>query len=144
MLEFTDRRGLEREIERLRSRHKARIIPGHTAITRSIEDELRNNFAGQLRTFETPLAEFGSDFQKSIWQALRGVPFGTTSTYADLSIQVGKPGANRATGRANGDNQLAIIVPCHRILDADGALVGYGGGIERKQWLIEHEKRAAR
>lgn len=144
LLEFTDRRGLEREVERLRKRHKARIIPGRTAITTSIEDELRDYFAGDLRTFKTPLADFGSDFQKSIWKALQDVPFGTTSTYAELAKQVGKPDAFRATGRANGANQLAIIVPCHRILSTQGELVGYGGGIERKKWLIDHEKRAAR
>jgi AraC family transcriptional regulator of adaptative response/methylated-DNA-[protein]-cysteine methyltransferase len=141
LLEFVDRRGLEREIERLRLKQKAGIAPGRTAPIVQIERELADYFAGRSTTFETPLARAGSHFQLAVWDALVAIPPGETLTYAALAHQVGRPRAVRAVGAANGANVLAIVIPCHRVIGADGELTGYGGGIARKRWLLDHERR---
>lgn len=142
LLEFTDRRGLEREVERMRQKHNAAIIPGNNRITNSIENELKAYFAGRLKKFNTPLHLSGTPFQKTVWQALIKIPYGKTRSYTDQSHAIGNPKAHRAVARANGANQLAIIVPCHRVINADGKLAGYAGGLARKKWLLEHERNA--
>ncbi len=142
LLEFVDRRGLEREIERLRQRQKAGIAPGRTAPIEQIERELAAYFAGRSMTFETPLARAGSPFQNAVWDALLTIPPGETWSYAELARAVGNPKAVRAAGTANGCNQLAIVIPCHRVINANGQLGGYAGGLPRKQWLLEHERRS--
>jgi AraC family transcriptional regulator of adaptative response/methylated-DNA-[protein]-cysteine methyltransferase len=143
MLEFVDRRGLEREIERLRLRQKAGIAPGRTAPIVQIEQELAEYFAGRSMVFKTPLARSsGSPFQNAVWDALLTIPPGETWSYAQLARTVGSPRAVRAVGTANGANQLAIVIPCHRVINANGELGGYGGGLPRKRWLLEHERRA--
>jgi len=86
----------------------------------------------------------GSDFQSRVWHALLAIPAGTTCSYAELARSIGSPSAVRAVGRANGDNRLSIVVPCHRVIGADGALTGYGGGLARKQKLLDHERTATR
>lgn len=141
LLEFVDRRGLEREIERLRNKMKAAIIPGGTPPIHSIEKELKAYFAGTLKQFSTPIHILGSPFQKMAWNALTLIPYGETRSYAEQAQALGKPTAYRAVANANGANSLAIIVPCHRIINSNGNLGGYGGGIARKQWLIEHEQK---
>lgn len=141
LLEFTDRRGLEREIERLRKVIKAAVIPGKTKITCLIEKELKDYFNGKLREFKTPLAHFGTPFQKQVWDLLKQIPYGTTCSYTDIAKQAGNESAFRAAARANGSNQLAIVIPCHRVIKTDGTLAGYSGGLARKQWLIDHEKK---
>ena len=141
LLEFVDRRGLEREVERLRQRTQSAIIPGTSAPIVSIERELKDWFDGTLQTFKTPLFLLGSPFQKTAWEALRSIPYGETRSYFEQAAMIGNPSACRAIANANGANQLAIIIPCHRIINSDGALGGYGGGIARKQWLIDHEKQ---
>ena len=143
LLEFVDRRGLEREIERLRARRKQAIVPGETAITTQIAAELTQYFAGERRTFQTPLALLGSAFQQRVWAALQAIPVGETRSYADVAAAVGNPAAVRAVAQANGANQLAIVIPCHRVINADGELGGYGGGLSRKQWLLAHERQLA-
>lgn len=135
LLEFTDRRGLEREIERLRKRRNATIHPGTSTVLQQACEELVAYFSGTLRDFQTPLSYVGTDFQINVWQTLRTVPHGSTITYADLAARIGKPNAPRAAGRANGANQLAIIVPCHRVIGTDGTLTGYGGGLDRKKMV---------
>jgi AraC family transcriptional regulator of adaptative response/methylated-DNA-[protein]-cysteine methyltransferase len=140
LLEFVDRRGLEREVERLRKRTKSAIIPGSTKPIISIEKELRLYFEGTLKEFETPINLLGSPFQKLVWQALTQIPYGETRSYSKQAENMGKPTAFRAVANANGANQLAIVIPCHRIINLDGSLGGYGGGIARKKWLIEHER----
>jgi AraC family transcriptional regulator of adaptative response/methylated-DNA-[protein]-cysteine methyltransferase len=142
LLEFVDRRGLEREIERLRHRQKAGIAPGRTAPIVQIEAELGEYFAGRSMTFETPLARAGSPFQNAVWDALLTIPPGETWSYAELARVVGNPKAVRAAGTANGCNQLAIVIPCHRVINANGELGGYAGGLPRKRWLLEHERRS--
>lgn len=140
LLEFVDRRGLEREVERMRRRLNAAIIPGKTAPIESIEKELTAYFEGTLKIFHTPLFLLGSAFQKTVWDALCKIPYGATKSYAEQADIIGKPTASRAVANANGANQLAIVVPCHRIITSSGDLGGYGGGIARKQWLLQHEK----
>lgn len=140
LLEFVTRRGLEREVERLRHRGFV-IIPGNAPPLTSIESELKTYFEGSLTQFKTPYRVFGSLFQQQVWQALCQIPYGETRSYAKQSISLGKPNSYRAVANANGANQLAIIIPCHRVIASDGTLGGYGGGLAVKQWLIEHEKR---
>lgn len=141
LLEFVDRRGLEREVERLRWKTKSAIIPGHTKPMTSIETELKLYFDGTLREFKTPLLFLGSPFQKCVWEELRKIPIGETRSYADVAIAVGKSSAFRAVAQANGANQLAIIIPCHRVINKNESLGGYGGGLMRKEWLLNHEKK---
>jgi AraC family transcriptional regulator of adaptative response/methylated-DNA-[protein]-cysteine methyltransferase len=142
LLEYVDRRGLEREIERLRARLKAGIAPGRTAPIARIEKELAAYFAGRSTAFKTPLKRGGSPFQNSVWDALLTIPPGETWSYAELARAVGRPRAVRAVAQANGANQFAIVIPCHRVINANGEIGGYGGGVPRKRWLLEHERRA--
>ena len=107
------------------------------------EAQLRAYFAGELRGFELPLAPRGTDFQLSVWEALLEIPYGATTTYSELAAAIGCPSACRAVGAANGRNPLAVIVPCHRVIGAAGALTGYGGGLERKRALLALEARKA-
>jgi methylated-DNA-[protein]-cysteine S-methyltransferase len=100
-------------------------------------------FAGKLTDFDLPLAPAGTAFQTGVWQALQGVPYGTTISYAELAGRVGRPGHFRAVGSANGRNPISIIIPCHRVVGSNGSLTGYGGGIERKRWLLDHEAAVA-
>lgn len=141
LLEFVDRRGLEKEIERLRSRLKIGIIPGRTLITAQIEQELTAYFNGTSFVFNTPCFLLGSDFQKAVWNALQQIPVGETLSYLSLAKIIGKETAYRAVANANGANPLAIIIPCHRVINESGELGGYGGGLSRKSRLLEHEKK---
>lgn len=140
LLEFVDRRGLENEVKRLRARLKVGVIPGKTTISEVIEQELAGYFQGKSFEFSTPCFFLGSDFQKQVWQQLKLIPPGETCSYLDVATAVGRPQAYRAVANANGANQLALIIPCHRVINADGKLGGYGGGVSRKTWLLEHEK----
>lgn len=141
LLEFVDRRGLEREIERLRLKKSAAIIPGITDPIKSITLELKSYFEGTLAKFKTPLHLLGSPFQKLVWEELTRIPYGQTRTYAEQAASIGRIGSYRAVANANGFNQIAIVIPCHRIINSNGELGGYGGGIIRKKWLIDHEKQ---
>ena len=110
------------------------------AILRSAAAELDAYFQRQLTEFETPLAfHRGSDFRRSVWQALRRIPYGHTRSYVDIAREIGQPAAMRAVGAANGANPIAIMVPCHRVIGAKGALVGFGGGLDSKRKLLELE-----
>lgn len=140
LLEFVDRRGLEREIERLRNKTKSAIIPGRTAIISSIEKELKDYFQGKLKQFKTPIFLLGSVFQKRVWAELMKIPSGETRSYAQIAKAISHPDACRAVGTANGLNQIAIVIPCHRVINSNGDLGGYGGGIARKEWLLHREK----
>jgi methylated-DNA-[protein]-cysteine S-methyltransferase len=106
---------------------------------RTVRDQLSAYFAGELRTFELPLRMTGTDFQRRVWGELFKIPFGATISYAEQARWVGRPGAARAVGAANGRNPIAIVVPCHRVIGADGSLTGYGGGLDLKGWLLHHE-----
>lgn len=102
--------------------------------------QLREYFAGDRLTFDLPLSPAGSTFQQKVWMALRDIPYGRTASYGEIATELGQPTASRAVGLANGRNPLAVIVPCHRVIGANGALTGFGGGLERKRWLLEHER----
>lgn len=104
-------------------------------------EQLEAYFEGRLQLFDLPVEPAGTDFQRQVWQALREIPFGYTQGYGELAARIGRPGAARAVGMANGRNPIPIIIPCHRVIGADGSLTGYGGGIERKRWLLVHEGR---
>jgi methylated-DNA-[protein]-cysteine S-methyltransferase len=111
---------------------------------RPLREQLRAYFAGELQAFDVPLAARGTPFQQRVWQLLRTIPYGTTTTYGELARRLGNGNASRAVGLANGRNPIGIVIPCHRVVGADGALTGYAGGIERKRWLLEHERRHTR
>lgn len=139
ILEFTDRRMLETQLARLSRKLACAFVPGSTDLSRMMERELAEYFAGQRRVFETPLSTPGTDFQQRVWAALREIPYGTVRSYGEQARAIGEPKAVRAVARANGDNRIAIVIPCHRVIGADGTLTGYGGGLSRKRWLLEHE-----
>ncbi|HVX62078.1 MAG TPA: methylated-DNA--[protein]-cysteine S-methyltransferase [Pirellulales bacterium] len=108
---------------------------------KQVEDELARYFAGESCEFNVRLAPRGSEFQREVWNELRRIPPGATLTYAQLAARIGRPKAVRAAGAANARNPISIIVPCHRVVGARGALTGYAGGLERKEWLLRHETR---
>lgn len=105
------------------------------------KEQLQAYFEGTLRTFDLPLAPAGTDFQQSVWNVLRGLPYGRTASYLDIALLLGNEKATRAVGAANGRNPVPIIVPCHRVIGAKGKLTGYAGEVWRKKWLLEHEAR---
>lgn len=139
LLEFVDRRGLENEIVRLRKRLNAVILPERKPMVDQLEKELMAYFETGIRTFETPLYLLGSDFQKNVWQELMKIPDGTTISYKELAQKIGNDKASRAVARANGSNQIALIIPCHRVINSNGELGGYAGGLARKEWLLKNE-----
>jgi AraC family transcriptional regulator of adaptative response/methylated-DNA-[protein]-cysteine methyltransferase len=140
MLDFVDRRGLERAIARFR----APVVPGTNAHLEQLRRELAEYFAGTRSRFDVAVAPVrGTPFQRRAWEYLRKIPYGETRTYADEARAIGSPGAVRAVGSANGMNFVAIVVPCHRVIASDGSLAGYGGGLARKRWLLGHESRIA-
>ena len=105
-----------------------------------VRDSMERYFAGDLAALgDIPWATAGTDFQRTVWRALVEIPAGTTTTYAALAARIGRPAAVRATGFANGSNPVGIVVPCHRVIGSNGSLTGYGGGLERKRWLLRHE-----
>jgi AraC family transcriptional regulator of adaptative response/methylated-DNA-[protein]-cysteine methyltransferase len=140
LLEFVDRRALETELRALRRTLGAAIVPADDPILQQTRRELAEYFDGRRREFTMPLHQRGSDFQRKAWAALCRIPYGETRSYAEMARAVGSPAAVRAIGRVNGQNRIAIIVPCHRVIRSDGSLCGYGGGRWRKQWLLDHEK----
>ncbi len=104
---------------------------------------LREYFAGKLSAIDSlPVKTAGTEFQREVWDALRAIPCGTTISYGELAKRIARPKAVRAVGLANGSNPVGVVVPCHRVIGSDGSLTGYGGGIERKRWLLEHESKA--
>lgn len=143
LLEFVDRRALERQIVTLRRRMRCAIVPGNNQHLDTIADELSRYFDGTLTQFTVPVVLAGTPFQLAVWNRLRRIPHGQTLSYAQLAEDIGRPGSQRAVGRANGDNRVAIVVPCHRVVRADGTLCGYGGGLWRKKWLLEQERAVA-
>ncbi|MBV8047316.1 MAG: methylated-DNA--[protein]-cysteine S-methyltransferase [Paludibacterium sp.] len=143
LLEFVDRRMLETEFHDLQRRLRARILAGDNAIMRQTRQELAEYFAGQRQTFDVPLDTPGSDFQRTVWQALQRIPCGQTASYKQQAERIGRPQAVRAVAAANGANRVSILVPCHRVIGSDGDLTGYGGGLPRKAWLLAHEARMA-
>jgi AraC family transcriptional regulator of adaptative response/methylated-DNA-[protein]-cysteine methyltransferase len=143
MLEFADRRMLEKQIDTLARRIGALAVPRSNRILEQTEDELTRYFEGALRTFTIPLFAPGTPFQEAVWRALLTIPYAETRSYLEQARIVGRPTATRAVARANGDNRIAIIIPCHRVVGADGRLTGYGGGLWRKKYLLDMEQKTA-
>jgi AraC family transcriptional regulator of adaptative response/methylated-DNA-[protein]-cysteine methyltransferase len=140
LLEFADRRMLQTQLRRLASRLRCSFAPGTTTVIDRAVDELDSYFAGTLERFTMPISTPGTDFQTAVWDRLREIPYGTTTSYGDVARDIGRPSAVRAVARANGDNRIAIVIPCHRVVGSDGRLTGYGGGLWRKQKLLDHER----
>ncbi len=142
LLEFLDRPALTREVEELQNRYGYAVAPGQNPHLQQIEAELTQYFAGKRTEFSVPLHLPGSEFARQVWAELAQIPYGQTSTYGTIAALLGKPGASRAVGLANGHNRLAIVLPCHRVIGADGSLTGYGGGQPRKAFLLRLEQAA--
>lgn len=141
LLEFFGRKGLAKEVQTLQSACKGALGLGRFPPTDQIEVELKAYFTGQSAEFKTPVAMGGSAFAREVWTELMQIPAGETRSYSEVAAAVGRPGAARAVARHIGANPLALIVPCHRVIGADGSLTGYGGGLDRKQKLLELEHR---
>lgn len=140
LLEFWDRRMLETQFSVLEKRLDAVLFPGSTGPLEQLKGEVDAYFAGKLRVFKTPIALPGSAHQKQVWRALLALPYGQTISYGQLAASIGRPSSTRPVARAVGENRLAIVIPCHRIIGADGQLTGYGGGLWRKRYLLDLEQ----
>lgn len=141
LLEFSDRRMLDTQFATLRKYFKCAIVPGENKHLRLLKNELKKYFSGELRNFTVPIVYPGSDFQQRVWNQLMKIEYGKTLSYKELAEKVGSPDAQRAAGHANGLNRIAIIIPCHRIINKNGKLGGYGGGVWRKQKLLQLESQ---
>ena len=139
LLEFVDRRMLETQISRLSKALKARIVPGSHPYFDLLSGQLDEYFCGRRREFDIPLVLPGTPFQQKVWAGLQSIPYGSTRSYKEQAEAIGSPQAVRAVAKANGDNRIAILIPCHRVIGANGELVGYGGGLSRKQYLLKLE-----
>ncbi len=140
LLEFSDRRMLETQFETVRKLFRMPVVPGANRHLERLQHELAGYFAGTQRSFTVPLVYPGTPFQRRVWEQLLLVPYGETRSYQELATAVGNPAAVRAVGRANGLNRIVILIPCHRIVNKNGDLGGYGGGLRRKQYLLNLEQ----
>jgi AraC family transcriptional regulator of adaptative response/methylated-DNA-[protein]-cysteine methyltransferase len=141
MLEFVERKKLEGHVERYRKHFNATVLPGETPALKLIKKELADYFAGRNLGFTSKIADAGTEFQNEVWAELRRIPPGVTRSYQEMATRIGRASAVRAVANANRLNRCAIILPCHRVIGADGTLTGYAGGLWRKQWLLDHERR---
>jgi AraC family transcriptional regulator of adaptative response/methylated-DNA-[protein]-cysteine methyltransferase len=140
LLEYTDRRMLEANFERMRQRFGCAVVPGEHALLTQLRSELNEYFAGKRRVFTVPLSPQGTPFQEKVWNELRRILYGETISYEELARRIGQATARRAVAQANGMNRLCILIPCHRVIGKDGSLTGYGGGLWRKRLLLELER----
>lgn len=143
LLTFVDCEDVDQHLLRLSKRASSPITEGTTEPILLIQKELNAYLKGTLKEFKTPLCFAGTPFQQAVWDALRKIPYGQTCSYKELALAAGNVKAHRAAAQANHVNPFIIIVPCHRVIYADGSLGGYAGGLSRKEWLITHEKRQA-
>lgn len=141
LLEFFDRPMLETQLKRLTKWHNAQFITGESHFFNQLNQEITKYFKGELADFKVPLDVLGTEFQDQVWSALKTIPYGETRSYQQQAISIGNPKAVRAVASANGDNRIAFIIPCHRVIGKNGKLTGYGGGLWRKQRLLEVEMR---
>jgi AraC family transcriptional regulator of adaptative response/methylated-DNA-[protein]-cysteine methyltransferase len=140
LFEFADRRMLETQIRRINKLLGAECVPGPCRHFDALNAQIGEYFAGKRKAFDLPLITTGTPFQEKVWAGLRKIPYGATRSYGEQAAAIGMPAAVRAVARANGDNRIAIIIPCHRVIGADGRLTGYGGGLWRKKYLLDLEK----
>ncbi|HVO74170.1 MAG TPA: methylated-DNA--[protein]-cysteine S-methyltransferase [Ignavibacteriaceae bacterium] len=141
LLEFTDRRMLETEFKDLQKLFNAVILPGTNEYLDLLQQELKEYFEGNRRNFTVRLDTPGTEFQKTVWNELIKIPYGETVSYKHQAIKIKRPSAVRAVANANGQNRVSIVIPCHRVIGEDGSLTGYGGGLSRKKWLLDLEKK---
>ena len=141
LFEFTNRKMLETEFKDITKRLNAIILPGENHYLKQLEQEVAEYFKGKRKIFSVIIDAPGTKFQKSVWEILREIPYGETWSYQQQAIRLNKPNSMRAVANANGHNRIAIIIPCHRVIGKDGNLTGYGGGLERKKWLIDFEHK---
>ncbi|MCH9753857.1 MAG: methylated-DNA--[protein]-cysteine S-methyltransferase, partial [Alphaproteobacteria bacterium] len=141
LLEFIDRKNFYKNLQKFQYKTKAHFETGTNKILDLIESELADYFVGKCHRFSTPIKTYGSDFQNKVWKELCHINAGYTKSYADIAISINHPSAYRAVANANASNRMAIIIPCHRVISSHNKLSGYAGGVERKKWLIEHEKK---
>jgi len=139
LIEFVDRRMLETEFKDLQKLLNAKILMGENEHSKKAKKELKDYFSGTLKTFSFPIHSPGTEFQQTVWKGLNSIGYGTTASYQEQAEILNKPKAVRAVASANGFNRIAIAIPCHRVIGKDGKLTGYGGGLERKRWLLNHE-----
>ncbi len=143
MLNYVEQSSMERKVAVIQRKLQARLEIGDAPAIKSVTREMREYFAGKRRDFETPLAMTGTSFQTRVWEELRRIPYGETISYADLAKRINKPAAFRAVAQANSQNPLAIVIPCHRVINNDGGLGGYSAGLDRKRWLLDFERAHA-
>jgi AraC family transcriptional regulator, regulatory protein of adaptative response / methylated-DNA-[protein]-cysteine methyltransferase len=141
LLEFEDRELLQSEQKSLKKLLKTNIEAGENKHLKALEIQLKEYFEGSRKEFSLSLVLAGSDFQKAVWNELLNIPFGSTRSYLEQAAALNRPGSVRAVANANGINMIAIVIPCHRVIGSDGSLTGYGGGLVRKKWLLDHEKK---
>ncbi|MDO4879843.1 MAG: methylated-DNA--[protein]-cysteine S-methyltransferase [Capnocytophaga sp.] len=142
LLEFSNRKMLETELKDISKYYNAPIVQAENPYFEVLERELAEYFAGVRQSFSVPLHPMGTDFQKSVWQVLQTIPYGQTRSYKEQAVALGKPESVRAVANANGMNRISILIPCHRVIGADGNLTGYGGGLWRKKFLLDLEQNA--
>jgi len=142
LLEFVDRRAMEHELSILRKRLRTNVVPGEHRHLDTLRSQLADYFSGRNLEFTVPVAPVGSNFQLRAWKILRSIPVAETRSYSWMAERLGDGNARRAVGRANGTNMICIVIPCHRVIRADGTLCGYGGGLWRKKWLLDHERKS--
>jgi len=140
LLEFADRRQLASQVRRVVQRAGVVYVPESNPVLERTASELAEYFSGNRRTFTVPIGPLGTEFEREVWGALTEIPFGETRSYAEIARRVGRSTAVRAVGRANGMNAIAVVIPCHRVVGSNGRLVGYGGGLWRKERLLAHER----
>jgi len=138
-LEWHDRGGVERIKQRIEKRYKVPLVKGNNRHLDQLEKELVDYFSGRLKKFGVKIDVTGTPFEQKVWEQLLQIPYGETRSYTQIGNCLGKPGARRAVGRANGANYLSIVIPCHRVIEANGNLRGYGGKLWRKKYLLELE-----
>jgi len=140
LLEFSNRRLLDTQLDRVRRAMNCDFEPGDSPILDMVSAQLAEYFRGERRAFTIPLHAPGTPFQNRVWAELQRIPIGTTTTYSAVARNIGQPTAVRAVAKANGDNRIAVIIPCHRVIGSDGSLTGYGGGLTVKQRLLDLER----
>ena len=141
LIEFNDRLNLDTEFEDIAWMFNTTAEHGSNKHLRMLKKQLKEYFKGKRKEFSLSLITPGTEFQQTVWNTLRKIPYGTTISYMEQAKSINNPGAVRAVASANGSNRIAIIIPCHRVIGSDGSLIGYGGGLERKKWLIDHERK---
>jgi AraC family transcriptional regulator, regulatory protein of adaptative response / methylated-DNA-[protein]-cysteine methyltransferase len=141
LLEFSDRRMLPTELEDLKRLLNTSVEDGENKHIKQIRKELKEYFEGKRKEFSVAIDAPGTDFQKSVWKELQNIPFGSTRSYLEQSVALNRPDSVRAVANANGMNRISIVIPCHRVIGTDGHLTGYGGGLKRKKWLLDHERK---